>query len=280
MNSLKSLSAYISSYLQYNVTCKNDLIEHLNRYVTSGIIDKEEHSMIADVLDFSTMRARDVMIPRAQIVSLDANSATKEHIAIMQANKHSRYPVIDKNIDNIKGILLAKDYLLQTHNQTKKNISLDTLMRTASFIPESTRLDSLLKHFQSSHNHMAIVVDEYGAVSGIVTIEDVIEEITGEIEDEHDQAHEQHYFKKIYAGCYHVDALTPIEEFNSFFSLELPDDYFDTIGGIIAQKFGRVPKAGDSCHINHLTIHILHATNKKIKSIEVVVTNQKTNTSK
>ncbi len=279
MRTLKSISTYLAGCLYKKITCKNDLIEYLNQYVSTGIIDKEEHTMIADVLDFSTMRARDVMIPRAQIVSLDIQSNTKEHITIMHETKHSRYPIIDKNIDNIKGILLAKDYLLQTYQNQKKNVSLDELMRNASFVPESTRLDSLLKHFQSSHNHMAIVVDEYGAVSGIITIEDVIEQITGEIEDEHDQQHVNHYFKKIYAGCYHVDALTPIQDFNSFFKLTLPDDYFDTIGGIIAQKFGRVPKAGDSCQIKHLTIHILHATNKKIKSIEVVVTNQSPNKS-
>ncbi len=275
-NAFKNMIQTLKSYLYRDkVTCKNDLIEHLNTFVNRGIIDKDEHTMLADVLDFSTMRARDIMVPRAQIISLDINESIDDFIKIMLKSKHSRYPIVDKSIDNIKGILLAKDLILYAHDkQEDSNNNLEMLLRNASFVPESTRLDSLLKHFQSSHNHMAMVVDEYGSVSGVVTIEDVIEQITGDIEDEHDQQENEQHFKKIYPGCYHIDALTPIAEFNKFFDVTVPDDYFDTIGGVVAQKFGRVPKIGDTCTINHLTIHILHATNKKIKMIEVVVTKE------
>ncbi len=269
---MKSIVKWLNKiFSAQRVTCKIDLIEHLNTFVTSGVIDKDEHTMLADVLDFSNMRARDIMIPRAQIISLDIHDDVNKLLSVMIKSKHSRYPVIDGSIDNIKGILLAKDLIIFTHDNKQHNKKgIDTLLRTASFVPESIRLDSLLKHFQSSHNHMAITVDEYGSVSGVITIEDVIEQITGDIEDEHDEHESMHYFKKIYPGCYHVDALAPIQEFNTFFSQTLPDDYFDTIGGIVAQKFGRVPKAGDSCKINNLTVHVLHATNKKIKSIEVL----------
>ena len=271
MNIVKWLENYMPAQ---RVTCKSDLIEHLNTFVSKGIIDKDEHTMLADVLDFSTMRARDIMIPRAQIISLDKNDDLDHIFNIMVKSKHSRYPVVDKSIDNIQGVLLAKDIILFTHErENRKKKGIDHLLRTASFVPESIRLDSLLKHFQSSHNHMAITVDEYGSVSGVITIEDVIEQITGDIEDEHDQHETMHYFKKVYPGCYHVDALAPIDDFNIFFSQTLPNDYFDTIGGIVAQKFGRVPKPGDSCKINNLTVHVLHATNKKIKSIEVVAPN-------
>lgn len=260
------------SFLNQTVTSKSDLIEVLHHYNNTGVIDTRELQMIESVFTFSSMRARDIMIPRSQVITIDVDSKPLEYLKIMRDSKHSRYPVIDGNFDNVKGILITKD-LLSFVNIHKDNshLSLNNFLRPSSFVPEGMRLNNLLSHFQSTHNHMAVVVDEYGGVSGIVTIEDVIEQITGDIEDEHDNLLQPNNIKKVGDKLYHVAGLTPITEFNAFFSVSLSVDYFDTIGGLVAQKFGYMPKAGETCYINGLLVRIIHASNKQIKLVEIVV---------
>lgn len=250
-------------------TNKAELSQFLLELVGDNVIDYDEYAMIEGILQFSSLRVRDVMISRAQMVTLDSNEALSDCIAIISNSHHSRFPVVDKTIDNIKGLVLTKDLLIHSQHDNAHTKKVADIARAAIFVPESKRLDALLKEFQSTHNHMAIVVDEYGGVSGVITIEDVIEQITGEIEDEHDHLHDKVYIHALTDHTYLVDALTPVDIFNDEFATSFSDEYFDTIGGLVAQKFGCVPKPGQSCTLQQRTFKVLRANSRQIQSFEV-----------
>ncbi|MEC8063493.1 MAG: transporter associated domain-containing protein [Pseudomonadota bacterium] len=255
------------------------LSDYLYSLVGKNVIDFDQYSMIEGILQFSNLRVRDIMVSRAQMVTLDANARLDACIPTVVSSQHSRFPVIEKNIDNVKGLVLAKDLLQHLYETDSRNVKiyLHEIARPAIFVPESKRLDSLLREFQSTHNHMAIVIDEYGGVSGLITIEDVIEQITGEIEDEHDHNAQKQHIHQVSENTFLVDALTPVEDFNEHFHTDISPEYFDTIGGIVAQKFGCVPKPGEACQYNDLTFKIVHSTNRQIKSLEITTTKNETN---
>jgi magnesium and cobalt transporter len=258
------------SFINKDLYTKKGLDKYLDNLVNRNILDLEDVSLIHGCLKMSSLKARDVMIPRAQITYIHKDNSLTEIIEIIQQSKHSRFPVIDKSLDDISGVLLAKQ-LFQHIEQLHFDQSFEVnkhLIKTV-FVPESKRLDNLLKELRSSHNHMAMVIDEYGSISGLITIEDIIEQIVGEIEDEHYEASEQDIVGSDDKIHFKVKANTSIEIFNEYFHTSYSDDYFDTIGGLIAREFGHIPKAGESIIYNKLEFKTIKSTPRSIELLEV-----------
>ncbi len=230
-----------------------------------GILNHDAFKMIEGVLQVSNMKVRDAMIHRQQMVVLPADATYETALPIMIGSAHSRFPVVGENRDEVLGILLAKDLLQFSLEENRLQLQIRDLVRPAVFIPESKRLDVLLKEFQQNRSHMAIVVDEYGNVAGFITIEDVLEEIVGEIADEYDPSEEKSHIHQTDERNFIVRSITPIEEFNNYFSTEIPDDEFDTIGGIILQKFSHMPKRGEWVSLDDFTVTVLQATGRKLQ---------------
>ncbi len=239
----------------------------LREAVDNKIISSDAQSMIEGVLQVSQMQVRDIMIPRSQMVVIQEDDNPDDFLPIMRESQHSRYPVIGDNPDEVIGILLAKDLLMKNLSSTTEPLNLQSISRQATFVPESKRLDVLLKEFRNTHNHMAIVVDEYGGIAGLVTIEDVLEQIVGEIEDEYDIDAED-LIKSHADGSYIIKAHTPIEEFNEFFKTKFSDEDFDTLGGLVMQKFGHLPKRGESATLENFDFNVLHADNRRIRLLQ------------
>lgn len=250
------------------VTDTRSLITLLRNAHKDQILDADGLSIIEGALQVSDMQVREIMIPRSQVVTVDVNATTEELLPIVIEAAHSRYPVIGESVDDVIGILLAKDLLPLLLQESTKNFRLKDILRQATFIPESKRLNVLLKEFRENRNHMAIVIDEYGGLSGAVTIEDVLEQIVGEIEDEFD-IDEEDFIKAFDDEHYTVKALTPIEDFNEQFHSNFSSEDFDTIGGLISHRFGRIPARDDSIGIGPYIFKIISADNRQIKLIQV-----------
>jgi magnesium and cobalt transporter len=235
-------------------------------------IDAEEKSMLAGVLEVSETQVRDVMIPRSQMVVIDIDDDIAEMISVIVDSGHSRFPVMGEDRDEVLGVLLAKDLLRYFGRRAGQDVPIRKLLRPAAVIPESKRLNALLKEFRASHNHMAIVVDEYGGVSGLLTIEDVLEEIVGDIDDEHDQE-EDAYIRpegdRNGRPCYAVRALTRIEDFNEFFECELSDQEYDTVGGLVMHELGRLPRRGESVEFGGFEFSVTKADKRRIGALRV-----------
>ena len=228
--------------------------------------------MLSGVLEVSETQARDVMIPRSQMVVFDIEQNFDEILAVIIESGHSRFPVIGEDRDEVLGVLLAKDLLRYFGRDDMDDVPLEKLLRPAAVIPESKRLNALLKEFRASHNHMAIVVDEYGGVAGLLTIEDVLEEIVGEIDDEHD--HEEAEFIRPEGDrngkpSFAVRALTRVEDFNEYFDCELDDDEYDTIGGLVMHELGRLPRRGEKVEFGGFEFAIVKADRRRIDSLQV-----------
>lgn len=249
---------------------REQLVELLRDAQQRNLLDQDALAMIEGVLQVSDMQVREIMIPRAQMVVVEHGAAFEDILPTVVSSAHSRFPVIGENRDEIIGILLAKDLLAYCKRSNGKSFSIRNIVRPAVFIPESKRLNVLLKEFRASRNHMAIVIDEYGGVAGLVTIEDVLEQIVGEIADEHD-VDEDTYIKRLGDGTYTVKALTPIEDFNDYFGGDFSDEEFDTIGGVIMQAFGYLPKRGETIDIGRFQIKVLHADSRRIYLLRVIV---------
>ncbi len=248
---------------------RQELVEILHHAESHHILDHESLRMMEGVLQVARMKVRDVMIPRSQMITIPSNITLEQILPIAEENQHSRYPVIGENRDEILGILLIKDILPYVKNP--QNFKLSQILRPVIFIPESKRLNVLLNDFRINHNHMAIVVDEYGGISGLVTIEDVLEEIVGEIEDESDIAEFNAQIKKLGDRHFTVKALTSITDFNNYFNTQFSEEEFDTIGGLVMNRFGHLPKRGESITIDNLRIKILHADNRRVRLLKVNV---------
>jgi len=235
-------------------------------------LDAEEKSMLFGVLEVSETQVREVMVPRSQMVVIDIEQDFEEILAVIIQSGHSRFPVIGEDRDEILGVLLAKDLLRYIRSEDAEDVPLRKLLRPASVIPESKRLNALLKEFRASHNHMAIVVDEYGGVAGLLTIEDVLEEIVGEIDDEHDRE-ELAFIRpdgdKNGKPGFAVRALTRIEDFNEYFECELDDDEYDTIGGLVLHELGRLPRRGESLAFGGFNFEVVNADKRRIDSLQV-----------
>ncbi|MBD3669231.1 MAG: CBS domain-containing protein [Gammaproteobacteria bacterium] len=231
------------------------------------IIDPDALTMIEGTLSVADMQVRDIMIPRSQMVVVERESSPETFLPVIIESAHSRFPVIGENRDEVIGILLAKD-LLQYLRDGSSHFDLREILRPAVFIPESKRLNVLLREFRQSRNHMAIVVDEYGGVAGLVTIEDVLEQIVGEIEDEHD-IDDDVFVLQHNDNTFTVKALTPIDDFNDYFGSEFPDEEFDTIGGLVMQGFGHVPKRGEELDLGGFRFKLLRSDNRRIYLMQV-----------
>lgn len=247
---------------------KEQLIALLRDAQKRDLFSTETLGMIEGALQFSEMQVRDVMIPRAQMVALELNAPVNNLIKIIIESGHSRFPVIGENRDDVQGIFLAKDLLEYYAKNNIDQFNMREVMRPAVFIPESKRLNVLLREFRASRNHMAIVVDEYGGVAGLLTIEDVIEQIVGDIDDEHD-IDEQIFIKPSRNGLYTVRALTPIDEFNEFFKSQLSDEEFDTIGGLVMHAFGHLPRRGENLQLNGFYFEVARANGRRIYLLRV-----------
>jgi magnesium and cobalt transporter len=235
-------------------------------------LDAEEKSMLSGVLEVSETQVREVMVPRSQMIVIDIEQDFEETLAVILESGHSRFPVIGEDRDEVLGVLLAKDLLRLFGNDAGKDLAIKTLLRPAAVIPESKRLNALLKEFRDSHNHMAIVVDEYGGVAGLLTIEDVLEEIVGEIDDEHD--HEEAEFirpdgDKNGSPSFAVRALTRVEDFNDYFQCQLNDEEYDTIGGLVMHELGRLPRLGETVGIGGFEFAVVEADERRIDALLV-----------
>lgn len=250
---------------------KDQLMEILRDASTRNIVSGDMLGMIERILQVSEMQVREVMIPKAQMVVVKIDDQLEDLLPIVIESAHSRFPVFDENREDIVGILLAKDLLTYFFNQDKNDFKISKILRPPAFTPQSKRLDILLREFRINRNHIAIVLDEYGHVAGLVTIEDVLEQIVGEIEDEYDIDEEDGHIKKLEDGSYIVKASSLIEEFNEYFNSGFSDTEFDTIGGIVLQGFGHLPKRGESVKIQNFRFKVLHSDNRRIYLLEVKV---------
>lgn len=249
---------------------REQLVDLLRDAEQRNLLDAQALSMIEGVLEISQIRIRDIMIPRAQMVVIEQDSTLEEFSPNVIESGHSRFPVINENRDEISGILLAKDLLRFSSLTSKAQFNILDVLRPALFVPESKRLDKLLQDFRRTHNHMAIVVDEYGGVAGLVTIEDVLEQIVGDIEDEYD-IDEETFIKQLSPTQYTVKALTPIEDFNEYFKSNLSDAEFDTIGGLVMGEFGHLPKRGETIIVDGFRIKVLNADSRRIHLLRLAL---------
>ena len=251
---------------------REELLELLRDAQAREIFDAETLQMVEGVFQVVEMRVRDIMIPRGQMVVVENDTPLEEILKVVIESGHSRCPVINEDKDNVVGVLLAKDLLRYSDTGSQKGFRLDDILRKATFTPETKRLNVLLKEFRAARNHMAIVLDEYGGVGGLVTIEDVLEEIVGEIDDEHD-TEEDVDIKDHGDGRYSVRALTPIDEFNETLGTQFGDEEFDTIGGLLLQHIGHMPKAGEIAEIDNCQFRVLSADSRRLHLLQVTLAN-------
>ncbi len=248
---------------------REQLIELLKDAGSRALFDAEALSMMEGVLQVSDLRVRDIMIPRADVVCVRRDDSLEEILRVAAESAHSRFPVIGDDKGEVVGMLLAKDMLpLCVSGKERRVFNIRDLLRSAVFVPESKRLNVLLREFRASRNHMAIVVDEYGNAAGVVTIEDVLEQIVGEIEDEHDFDEGPPIFKRS-AREYTAKARTTIEEFNDYFGSDFPDEAFDTMGGLVVNAFGRLPKRGERIQVSRFRFAVMRADSRRIHLLGV-----------
>lgn len=259
----QSLFTRIKQFLQVEPKNQQELIELLRDAQDRALIDSETLGMIEGVIQFTQLRVRDIMLPKNQMTCVPQDATLDQIVEIVTSSGHSRFPVTGENKDEILGILHAKD-LLRYRSDSASSFDLEDIIRLATFVPESKRLDILLSEFRSNRNHMAIVVDEYGSASGFVTIEDIIEQIVGDIEDEFD-IDEEAYIKKHSDNYYILKAHTPIEEFNEQLKANFSDENYDTIGGIVMTSFGHLPARGELITIDNFEFKVINADARRIK---------------
>jgi len=262
-----SLLERISALLMREPEDREHLLKLLHSAFERNLLDSDALSMIEGVMQVSETQVRDIMVPRAQMDVIDINETPDKFIPHVIATAHSRFPVFDKNRDDVIGILLAKDLLRFYAGEEEFNVR--DMLRPAVFVPESKRLNVLLREFRANRNHMAIVVDEYGGVAGLVTIEDVLEQIVGDIEDEYDFDESEDNIMRQQGGLYRVKAQTEIADFNRAFGTEFSDADFDTVGGLVLRRFGRLPKRGESVSIGGLRFQVLRADSRRLHVLQV-----------
>ncbi|NQZ86084.1 MAG: CBS domain-containing protein [Colwellia sp.] len=248
---------------------KEELVEVLNDAEDRDLIKPETKLMIQGVLEVSDMRVREIMIPRSQMITLDINNSLEKSLPIILESGHSRFPVINDDIDHIEGILLAKDLLAYGFGQ-QEECTIAEIIRPSIIIPESKKVEPLLNEFRSKRYHMAVVVDEYGGVSGLVTIEDILELIVGEIEDETDDEIQQD-IKHLAGNVYQVNALTELDDFNEYFNTKFDENDADTIGGVVLHQFGHMPKKGELAMIGDFEFKITAGNNRRIQTLHIII---------
>jgi magnesium and cobalt transporter len=248
---------------------REELLQILRDAHSRQLVDTEALSIIEGAMMVSEMQVKEVMIPRCQMVVIKEEQTAREFIDEVLTSAHSRFPVLGNNPDEVLGILLAKDLLKPAIEGKLERFAIRDYLRPAIKVPESKRLNALLKNFRDTQNHMAIVVNEYGGIAGLITIEDVLEQIVGEIDDEHDYEEEDHLIKEGEDNTFVVKARTPVDEFNAYFKTSFDENQFNTIGGFVLKEFGRLPKRNEIVSINNLLFRVLNADNRSIHLLEV-----------
>lgn len=265
-SSKPTLLERLSHFLQHEPENREDLVEILRTAFNRSLLDGDALSMIEGVLGVADMQVRDVMIPRAQMDMIDITETPEQFIPLVIETAHSRFPVVEETRDNVIGILLAKD-LLRFYAGEEFNVR--DMLRPAVFVPESKRLNVLLREFRANRNHIAIVVDEYGGVSGLVTIEDVLEQIVGDIEDEYDFDETEDNVVPDRLGKYRVKAAIELSDFNHALGTQLESDEFDTLAGLLINRFGHMPKRGERIAFEGLSFQVLRADSRRLHSVLV-----------
>lgn len=249
---------------------REELLQTLNEAAGRGLLDEDALTMVEGVLEVGDLQVRDIMIPRAQMVYVRRDDPISRILPVVVESGHSRFPVMDEDRDDIVGILLAKDLLRLCEPESREPFDIREYMRPAVFVPESKRLNVLLKEFRGNRNHMAIVVDEYGGVSGLVTIEDVIEQIVGDIDDEFDVEDDLNIRKEA-ERQFTVRGVTRIEEFNEYFGAHLSEEEgFDTVAGLLMKQLGRLPRRGEAAFIDGFEFRVIRADRRRIDALRVV----------
>ncbi|QQD18949.1 CBS domain-containing protein [Spongiibacter nanhainus] len=243
---------------------REDLLEVLSVAKQNEVIDDDAISIVEGAMHISDMQAREIMIPRPQMVVLKADQPLSELLPIIIETGHSRYPVVGDNLDDVQGILLSKDLLpLLWRNEKCEEVDIRSLLRPATLVPESKRLNVLLRDFREKRNHMAVVIDEYGGAAGLITIEDILEQIVGEIEDEYDEEDDLP-IRKIADNDFVVQALTPIDDFNEYFDAAFSDEEFDTVGGLLLKAFGHLPSRNEVTQLDRFEFKVVNADHRQI----------------
>ncbi len=245
----------------------DDLVEILREARTRSLLDSDALSMIEGVLQVSQMRVRDIMIPRVQMVVLPKEATLESILPLVAESGHSRYPVIDGDKSKVIGVMLAKDLLVRMIEN--KTLLVQDIMRSVSIVPESKRLNVLLKESRTNGNHMAVVVDEYGQAAGLVTIEDVLEQIVGDIEDEHDDHDDENYVFQRSESEYMLKALMPMDDFDEYFNTQLATDEYDTIGGFLVSQLEHMPQKGERLDVDDLNFEVIKADNRRVYLIKL-----------
>lgn len=246
---------------------RQELLQVIQHAAKNEVVDEEALHIIEGALDVSIQQVREIMVPKAQMVCIHEDERPEEFLPKVIESGHSRFPVLGDNADDVKGIFLAKD-LLPLILTSPPEFDFNTILRPATIIPESKRLNILLKEFRENRYHMALVIDEYGGISGLVTIEDILEEIVGEIEDETDDETED-YIRQVADNDFILKSLTPIEDFNKYFKQSFSNESFDTVGGLVMQAFGHVPKRNETVFIGDFSFRVLYSDNRKIHLLRV-----------
>ena len=268
---MQRLKLALSHFLPvHRAESKQDVLDSLRRAEQDGIVARDAYDMMQRVMFVSDLKVRDIMIPRSNMVHVDKEDDLDRCLDVMVESGHSRFPVEDNEKDQIVGVLMAKDLLRFFDDDNKQKFNLRDLTRPVVFVPESKRLNILLKDFRENRNHMAIVVDEYGSVAGLVTIEDVLEQIVGDIEDEHDLEEEESMIRVLEDGETIIKALLPVDEFNEHFETHLNESPSDTVGGLISHTFGHVPQRGEKLQLENIEFEIVHADSRRVHLIRII----------
>lgn len=247
---------------------RSELLDGLRQAAERRLIDEEALNIFFGAMHVGDMRARDIMVPRSALVMVQEDQEPEQLLPIIIESRHSRFPVVGHDVDDIKGILHAKDLLALVLDDEQARFDIKDYIRPATVIPESKRLNVLLQEFRANKNHMAVVVDEYGQMAGAVTIEDVLEQIVGDIEDEHD-IEDDSPIQQLEPNSFNVKATTTIEDFNEYFSTEISEEDFDTIGGVVLKAFGHLPEPGESVDLDELHFEVLNADSRRLRLLRV-----------
>lgn len=267
-NGQKSWLGKITQAFAQEPKNREELLEVLRGAHQNKLLDNEALAIVEGAIQVADLQVRDIMVPRSQVMSIRADQSPKEFLPAIISAAHSRYPVVGDSLDEVIGVLLAKDLLPLILQDEQQPFDIKDLLRPANFVPESKRLNVLLREFRANHSHMAIVIDEYGGVAGLVTIEDVLEQIVGDIEDEHD-IEEDSYIRPLPSGDFLVKALTPIDSFNEFFGSEFPDEEFDTVAGLVMSTFGHLPKRNEITEIGGFRFRVLNADSRRVHMLRL-----------
>lgn len=247
---------------------REELLEIIKEAAENKVVDAEELEIIQGALDVADQQVREILVPRSQMVVVNINAPLTEFLPLVIESGHSRFPVVGDSTDDIRGVLLAKDLLPLILNGAADFV-LENVVRPATIIPESKRLNVLLKEFREDRSHMALVIDEYGGISGLVTIEDILEEIVGDIEDETDDCEDDAFIRKVTETDYIIKALTPVEDFNEYFKTDFDEDEFDTIGGILMRAFGHLPQRNEVVEVDGYQFRVLYADTRQIHLVRL-----------